>query len=124
MNLEQLQKRIEQLEQAQNELKQIKITLDDALKEDDRYQEVDLETRELATKKKRVKDEIWGQATYREAIAKMKDIKEEIADLNDILNHELLAWRQTHNSDEIIGSDGTVHKLKVNVRLQPQRRVD
>ncbi len=121
MDLELLQRRIEQLEQAQNEIKQIKTALEDGLKEDERYQEVDLETRELATKKKRIKDEIWGQATYREAIAKMKELKEEIADVVDILNHELLQWRQESNTDEIVGSDGTTRKLKVHVRLQPQR---
>lgn len=120
MDLEKIQQRIEQLEQAQNEIRILKVTLDDALKEDSNYQEVDMQLRELNTKKKRIKDEIWGQATYQEAQAKIKDIKEEIRDLGDILNHELLAWRQEHQSDEIIGTDGTVRKLKINVKLQPQ----
>jgi DNA repair exonuclease SbcCD ATPase subunit len=118
MDLETIQRRIEQLEQSQNEIKALKVTLEDALKEDERYQEVDLETRELATKKKRIKDEIWGQPTYREAIQKIKEIKEEITDISDILNHELLEWRQQNNSDEIVGSDGAPRKLKINVRLQ------
>jgi prefoldin subunit 5 len=118
MDLELIQRRIEQLEQAQNEIKTLKTTLDDALKEDGRYQEVDLEIREVATKKKRIKDEIWNQPTYREAIQKIKEIKEEIADIHDILNHELLAWRQTNNTDEFIASDGTPRKLKINVRIQ------
>lgn len=120
MDLEKIQQRIEQLEQAQNEIKILKTTLDDALKEDSKYQEIDLQMRDLTTQKKRVKDEIWGQPTYQEALAKIKDIKEEIKDVTDILNHELLAWRQEHDTDEIIGSDGTPRKLKVNVRLQPQ----
>lgn len=120
MDLEKIQKRIEQLDQAQNEMRLLKVTLDDALKEDSAYQEVDLQLRELNTKKKKLKDEIWGQPTYQEAIAKTKDIKEEVKDLADILNHELLEWRKENDSDEIIGSDGTVRKLKINVRLQPQ----
>ncbi len=120
MDLEALQRRIEQLEQAQNEVKSLKTVLEDALREDDRYQEVDLSLREMNMKKKQLKDEIWGQATYQEALAKLKDIKEEITDISDILNHELLQWRQEHNSDEIIGSDGTTRKLKVSVRLKPQ----
>jgi hypothetical protein len=118
MDLEILQRRIEQLEASQNEIKQLKVSLEDALKEDARYQEVDNESREVATKKKRIKDEIWGQATYREALQKIKEIKEEIFDINEILSHELLEWRQTNNSDEIVGSDGTARKLKINVRLQ------
>lgn len=118
--LEQIQKRIEQLEQAQNEMKILKTSLEDALKEDSQFQEVDLQLRELNTKKKRIKDEIWGQPTYQDAIAKIKDIKEEIKDLGDILNHELLAWRQENNTDEIVGSDGTTRKMKINVRIQPQ----
>ncbi len=120
MDLEALQRRIEQLEQAQNEVKVLKTTLEDALREDDRFQEVDLSLREMNMKKKQLKDEIWGQATYQEGLAKLKDIKEEITDISDILNHELLQWRQEHNSDEIIGSDGTTRKLKVSVRLKPQ----
>jgi hypothetical protein len=118
MELSNLQERIAQLERAQSEMRQLKTTLDDALKENEQYQEVDLATRELATKKKRIKDEIWGQATYQEAVAKIKDIKEEVNDISEILNHELLEWRQHNQSDEIIGSDGTPRKLKINVRLQ------
>ncbi len=118
MELEQIQRRIETLEAAQDEIRVLKITLEEALKEDDRYQEIDAELRDLGMKKKQIKDEIWGQKTYQEAQAKIKDLKEETRDLQDILNHELLQWRQEHNSDEIIGSDGTTRKLKINVRLQ------
>ena len=118
MDLEQLQRRIEQLENSQNEMKQLKVTLEDALKEDQRYQEVDLESREVATKKKRIKDEVWSQPTYRDALQKIKEIKEEMIDINDILSHELLEWRQENKSDEIVGADGTPRKLKINVRLQ------
>jgi hypothetical protein len=120
MDLEKIQKRIEQVEAAQNEQRLLKVTLDDALKEDSSFQELDLQLRELNTKKKKIKDEIWGQQTYQEALAKMKDVKEEIKDLSDILNHELLEWRKENDSDEIIGLDGTLRKLKINVRLQPQ----
>lgn len=118
MDLTNLQERIAQMERAQNEMKQLKTVLEDALKEDERYQEVDLSTRELATKKKRIKDEIWGQPTFQDAIAKIKDMKEEVNDITDILSHELLEWRQHNQSDEIIGSDGTPRKFKINVRLQ------
>lgn len=118
MDLAALQERIAQLDRAQEEMKQLKIVLDDALKEDARFQEVDLATRELATKKKRIKDEIWGQATYQESLDKIKDIKEEIGDISEILSHELLVWREQNQSDEIVGSDGTARKLKINVRLQ------
>ncbi|HEY1074739.1 MAG TPA: hypothetical protein VGE59_03520 [Patescibacteria group bacterium] len=121
VDLETIQKRIEQLDIAQQEINTIKTALDDALAEDDRYQQLDLQTREFAVQKKKIKDEIWAQPTYQDAMAKMKDIKEEMADLKEILNHELLEWRQTNNSDEIIGADGTTRKLKVNVRLQQQR---
>lgn len=118
MELETIQKRIEQLENAQEQLRILKVTLDDALKEDAKYQEVDLQLRELTMQKKKIKDEIWGQVTYQEAMAKLKDIKEEINDTSDILNHELLDWRQKHNTDEIVGPDGTTRKMKINVRIQ------
>lgn len=118
MSLEQIQKRIETLEATQDEVRVIKQTLEEALKEDDRYQEIDAELRDLGIKKKQIKDEIWGQTTYQEAQAKLKDVKEEMKDTQDILNHELLQWREEHKSDEIIGSDGTTRKLKINIRLQ------
>lgn len=120
MDLEKIQQRIEQLEQLQRDMKVLKVTLEDALKEDDQFQEVDLQLRELNTKKKRVKDEIWGQATYQESLAKLKDMREESKDLTDILTQELLVWREANNTDEIIGSDGTTRKLKINVRVQQQ----
>lgn len=121
MSLETIQKRIEQLEKAQEQMRIIKVTLDDALKEDDKFQEIDAQLRDLTMQKKRVRDEVLSQQTYQEVMAKLKDIKEEIADTTDILNHELLEWRQTHNTEEIIGSDGTTRKLKVSIRLQPLR---
>ncbi len=118
MNLEQMQRRIEQVEASQREMNVIKQTLEDALKEDDKFQEIDLEAREIATKKKQIKDEIWGQPTYKEAQIKLKDLKEEVNDTMDILRHELLQWGQEHNTDEIIASDGTIRKFKISVRLQ------
>lgn len=121
MELETIQKRIEQLEQAQQELKVLKLTLDDALKEDAKYQELDLQIRDLNMQKKRVKDEVWQQQTYKEAQNKIKEIKNDLKDLIDILNHELLEWRLANQSEEIIGADGTPRKFKVNVRIQPPR---
>lgn len=118
MTLESLQRRIEQLEGAQEQLRILKVTLDDALKEDEKFQELDAQLRDLNMQKKKIKDEIWGQATFQEAIAKMKDIKEEVTDTSDILNHELLAYRAEHNTDEIIGPDGTPRKMKISVRIQ------
>ena len=121
MDLATIQKRIEQLDGAQNEIRILKQTLDDALKEDDRYQEMDLALRDLTIKKKQLKDEIWRQEALQDATRKIKELKEEMADLSEILNHELLAWRQEHNSDEIIGSDGATRKVKISVRLQTLR---
>ncbi len=121
MDLEIIQRRIEQLDKASNELRLIKTTLDDALKEDAKYQEVDLQLRELTIQKKKIRSDIWSLPAYQKNQAKIREIKEEIADLNDILDHELLQWRQENASDEIVGIDGTTRKLKVKVRLQPQR---
>lgn len=118
MDLQTIQKRIESLDNAQSEVQKIKLLLEDALKEDATFQEIDLETREIAMKKKKVKDEVWGQPAYQEAMAKLKDIKEEVKDLQDILRHELLEYRQTNNTEEIILADGSTRKLKINIRLQ------
>lgn len=121
MSLQTIQKRIEQLDKAQEQLRVIKVTLDDALKEDAKFQEIDAQLRDLSLQKKHVRDEILSQQTYQTVMAKMKDIKEEIVDTMEILNHELLEWRHTNNTEEIIGSDGTTRRLKVSIRLQPLR---
>ena len=121
MDLTTIQKRISQLDAAQQEARRTKETLDDALKEDDRYQEIDLQIRDLALKRKQLKDEIWTQKAFQEAVAKLKDIREEISDLAEILNQELLDWRQKNNTDEIIGADGTTRRVKISVRLLPPR---
>lgn len=118
MELETIQKRIASLESAQEEVRKLKLTLEDALKDDATFQEVDLEAREVAMKKKRIKDEVWGQPAYQEASAKLKELKEEITDLQDILRHELLQYRQENNTEEIVAADGTTRKLKINIRLQ------
>lgn len=113
-----IQQRIQQQDQLRAGIKELKQVLNDALMEDDQYQRVDLEMRELTAKKKRIKDEVWKQPDLESATAKIKEMQEELKDLGDILDTELLEWRQSHNTDEFPTADGGIRRVKISVRLQ------
>lgn len=121
MEIAQVHKRLAQQEEMQKQIKDLKQILTDALMADDKYQQVDAEMRELATKKKRVKDDVWNLPDTRTIVEKLKDFQEDLKDTNEILYHELLAWRQeNNNADEFPAADGSMRKVKISIKLAPK----
>lgn len=117
MTLTHLQNRIEELDRLRVEARELKQVLDDALKEDAAFCDVDAECRDAASRKRKRKEAIWSQPIHQTNVAKAKDLKEEIGERETILTSELLVWRQQNNRDEIVGRDGATRKIKINIRL-------
>ncbi len=124
MDVASIQKRIANIEKLKEDMKVSQEAIKNALDNDGSYQNVVREAKEINTKKKRVRDDILNQAENQEFVSKVKDIKDEIATLEELLAYELVEYSQQNNTDMIQGDDGLVRKFKIVVRLLPGRGFD
>ncbi len=124
MEIASIQKRIATIEQLKEDMKVANEAIKNALDNDAVYQSAVKESKEINTKKKRVREDIVNQAENREFMEKIKDIKEEIGTLEELLSYELVEYSQKNNTDMIEGNDGLVRKFKIHVRLVPGRGYD
>jgi hypothetical protein len=124
MDIVSIQKRIDSIEKLKEDMKTSQEAIKNALENDGMYQDVTKQAKEINTKKKRIKDDVLNQAENREFVEKVKDTKEEIATLEELLAYELMEYSQSNNTDMIQGADGLVRKFKILVRLLPGRGFD
>ncbi len=124
MDIQTIQKRIAAIEDLKQGMKVAQEAIKNALDNDGAYQSVVKEAKEINTKKKRIKDDVLNQAENREFVEKIKDTKEEISTLEELLAYELMEYSQKNNTDVIQGQDGLIRKFKILVRLLPGRGFD
>lgn len=124
MDLPAIQKRIDSIEKLKDELKVAKEAIKNALDNDGAFVAAVAEAKEANSKKKRLKDEILNQAESQEFVGKIKDLREEISTLEELLAYELVEYSSSNNTDMIQGTDGFVRKFKIIVRLLPGRGLD
>jgi hypothetical protein len=116
MNLETVQKRIEQLEKLEEEVRISKEMLKGELENEVAYLEVTEEMKAVGQKRKGIKDEILGRGPNQEVVATIKENVEEITTLKEILSAELMQVYQENNTDQILD-----RKFKVMVKLLPKK---
>lgn len=117
MDIVQIQKRIEVVENLQREIRDAKQMLKEELENDDRYVEVYDEANEAASKKKRIKEEIENSGSNKKLIQEIKENKEELDTLKEILSAELMQLYAEKKTDEITDINGDKRKFKVTVKL-------
>ena len=117
MDLAQIQKRIEMMEELQRETREAKEMLKEELENDERYREVLEEANEVNAKKKRIKEEIENGGSNKKLLQTIKDNAEELATLKEILTAELVEVYAEQKVDEITDANGDVRKFKLSVRL-------
>lgn len=124
MDIAQIQKRIASIEELKDGMKVAQEAIKNALDNDGSYKEAVEAAKQANTKKKKLKDDILNLAENREFVEKIKDVKEEIATLEELLSYELVEYAQSNNTDMIQGIDGLVRKFKIKVQLLPGRGFD
>lgn len=117
MDVVQIQKRIEAVENLQREIRDAKQMLKEELENDDRYLEADQETSELASKKKRIKEEIESSGSNKKLLQEIKENKEELETLREILSAELMQIYTENKTDMITDINGDIRKFKISVKL-------
>lgn len=124
MDITNIQKRIASIEKLKEDAKTSQEAIRNALDNDGIYQETVKQSKEINSKKKRVREDVLNQAENREFVEKIKDIKDEINTLEELLAYELVEYAQKNNTDMIQGDDGLVRKFKIVVRLLPGKGFD
>lgn len=120
MGIDQVNKRIEAIENLQLEIKNAKEILKGEMENEDIYREAVEEANAANSKKKRIKDEILGKGSNQKLVAEIKDNQEELATLKDILSAELMEVYKESNSDEFTDPNGQVRKFMFQVKLLPK----
>lgn len=116
MDLTTIQKRIDQLEKLQEEVKISKEMLKGELENDLAYLEAAEETKTVGQKKKQIKDEILGKGPNQEILANIKNNVDEMTTLKEILSAELMQFYQESQTDEIAN-----RKFVVSAKLLPKK---
>lgn len=120
MDLASIQKRIAQMEQFQNEIKAAQEMLKSELESDPSYMEALEEAKSTASKKKRLRDEIIGRGPNEKLVLEIKENKEEIKTLKQILTAELLQHYQETQTDEVPDQNGVPRKFQINAKVLPK----
>jgi len=120
MDIGTIQRRIGMILKFQEENKIAKDTLKQALDEDEPYHQANQELKEIAAKKKVLKDQIWAQPANKALLEDIKVNNDEVKTLQDILNHELLDFYQKNGSFEIEDALGNPIKFKLIAKLFPK----
>lgn len=124
MEIAAIQKRIASIEKLKEEMKVAQEAIKNALENDAAYQTILKQTKDLNAQKKRVREDVLNQAENHDFVEKIKDTKDEISTLEELLAYELVEYYQKNNTDMIEGNDGLVRKFKIVVRLLPGRGFD
>lgn len=124
MDVPTIARRVSLIQKYKEENKIAKLTLKQALEEDELYTQADKEAKEANLKKKQIKDQIWGRPELRKIRDDIAANLEEITTLQEILNEELTAYYQEHNTDELVGEDGQPIKFKLIAKLLGQSNDD
>lgn len=121
MDIATIQRRIGMIQKLQEEIKIAKGALKQVLEDDSAYKTVAEEAKQAASKKKQIKDQIWGSQANRALLEDIKVNTEEITTLQDILNQELVDYYHANGGkQEIEDESGNPIKFKVIVKLFPQ----
>ena len=116
MELDAIRKRIDQIEELQEEIKIGKDMLKGELENELAYLETVEEVKAAVQKRKQIKEEILAKGPNQEMVASIKNNQEELTTLRDILSAELTEIFKKNDTDRIDD-----RKFVVSAKLLPKK---
>jgi len=116
MDLSTVQKRIEQLEKLQEEVKISREMLKGELENEPEFVEASDEAKAVTQKRKQIKFEILARGPNQQILATIKENQEEINTTKEILSAELMEYYEESKTDEFAD-----RKFKVEATLLPKK---
>jgi hypothetical protein len=120
MDIEQIRKRIAELEKEEAEIKVAKDAIKEQLENDLEFVQAREEAKTVNLKKKQVRDLILNSPENQKYSAQIKSTTEDLKVLREILSAELMDFYQKSNKEEFVDEAGKVRKFKVMAKLLPK----
>ena len=122
MELIKIHERLSHIEDFKEKNKVAKEALKSELENNDEYMAAQEEMKTLSERLKRLKGEIWAQAETQKLAADIKDNKEELDTLEEILSTELMEYYKENETTEIEDVDGEKRQFKLVAKLLPKKK--
>ena len=112
-----IEKRLEMLEQSEQEYKTHKEMLNDALANDSELVELEEKMKDAKRRHLLQKETVLNEPENRKIQEKMKDVAQEIKDTKKLLADELIAYFMKNNSLEYIDGKGNKRRISVSAKF-------
>lgn len=116
-NMETIQKRLQVLEDLQEELRNLRQQASEMLEDDPEYTRIKGETDQIKEQVKEKKAQLVEGTAYNEAQEKMKELRADIKDQQEALSQELIDLYKEEGITRIEAPNGEVKELKFSVKL-------
>jgi len=120
MDIPTIHKRMRDVEVFKDKNKVAREALKNELENNPEYLEVCEELKAILLKRKRIRDEIWAQVETQKLVSDIKENKEELTTLEDILSVELMDYYKENETDEIDDEFGEPRRFKISIKLLPK----
>ena len=113
-----IQERIAELEKEQEAARQIKETINDAIEQDEEYQDLNLKIHTLQRTKKAIVDNILETPGYQDAIKRLKAIRHDVKDLREMLSLELVSYNRQTEKNVFEDADHKLRKITIKATVK------
>lgn len=122
MELNKIHERLGLIENYKEKNKIARESLKSELENNEEYMAIRDEMQTLAERLKRLKSEIWAQAETQKLSTDIKENKEELDTLEEILSTELMEYYKESETMEIEDADGEKRQFKLVAKLLPKKK--
>jgi ABC-type phosphate transport system auxiliary subunit len=116
-NMEMIQKRLQMLDDLQEELRKLRQDANEMLENDPEYTRIKEETDLIKEQVKEKKAQVVEATAYNEVQEKMRELRGDIKDQQEALSQELIELYKEEGVTVVETPSGEVKKLKFNVKL-------
>jgi hypothetical protein len=120
MDIATIRKRMQMIDDLEEENKKSKELLKGALDNDSEYAIAAREAKEALSRRRRIKERIMEEPDNKKVSEDIKANKEEIETLREILSTELVEYYAKEKTDQIEDSSGAQRKFKLIVKFLPK----
>ena len=121
MDLSIIRERLGQVETLRQENKIARQALQNELDNETEYTQVCEELKAVLDKRKRIRETIWSKPETQKIILDIKENREELSTLQEILSTELMEYYSESKSDEIEDHNGEKRKFKLTIKFAPKK---
>lgn len=114
-----------EIEETRHKLKTMRDQLKDTIEQNDEYQALAEEVKELANKRIEAKKLLLADTAYQQLNAEVEDYKNKLKDLQEIMSHHLVTYYNETSRTEIETAHGETRAVILSAKMgKPEIKVD